>query len=162
MDAGSSLSRRAAVKPSPLAGLGHQALDQRIARAEQDERERQAGRMTDAACSASQPAAQQERDRDQPLDDAQKMRCATGASILPPAVIVSITSEPESDEVTKNTITSTMPMNEVIAASGSGVEHDEQLQLQRSVGERLEPLDDLRDRRCRRTRSSRARRRSTG
>ena len=49
----------------------------------------------------------------------QKTRCGTGASILPPAVIVSITSEPESDEVTKNTITRMMPIVEVIAVSGS-------------------------------------------
>jgi hypothetical protein len=49
----------------------------------------------------------------------QNTRCGTGASTLPPAVIVSITSEPESDEVTKNTITRTMPMKEVIEASGS-------------------------------------------
>jgi beta-ketodecanoyl-[acyl-carrier-protein] synthase len=41
----------------------------------------------------------------------QNTRCGTGASTLPPAVIVSITSEPESDEVTKNTITSTIPMS---------------------------------------------------
>ena len=54
-----------------------------------------------------------------PSKQAQNTRCGTGASILPPAVIVSITSEPESDEVTKNTITSTMAMNEVICCSGS-------------------------------------------
>jgi hypothetical protein len=48
----------------------------------------------------------------------QKMRWTTGASVLPPAVIVSMTSEPESDEVTKKTITSVMPMNDVIAVSG--------------------------------------------
>src|SRR6056297_4083161 len=49
----------------------------------------------------------------------QNTRCETGASTLPPAVIVSITSEPESDEVMKNTITSTMPTKEVISVSGS-------------------------------------------
>jgi hypothetical protein len=47
------------------------------------------------------------------------MRCGTGAWILPPAAMVSITSEPESEEVTKNTITRTMPMKLEIAVSGS-------------------------------------------
>ena len=63
----------------------------------------------------------------------QNTRCGTGASTLPPAVIVSITSEPESDEVTKNTTTSTMPMNEVIVAKRQLLEHLEQLQLQRRI-----------------------------
>src|SRR3989338_1205152 len=49
----------------------------------------------------------------------QNTRCGTGALTLPPAVMVSITSEPESDEVTKNTITSTMPINELSSANGS-------------------------------------------
>src|SRR6056297_1774160 len=49
----------------------------------------------------------------------QNTRCGTGASTLPPAVMVSITSEPESEEVTKNTTTSTMPTKEVISVSGS-------------------------------------------
>ena len=48
----------------------------------------------------------------------QKMRWTIGASSLPPAVIVSITSDPESEEVTKKTITKTMPMHEVTLASG--------------------------------------------
>ena len=51
----------------------------------------------------------------------QKTLCATGASVLPPAVIVSITSEPESDEVTKNTITKMMPNKDVRDANGSGL-----------------------------------------
>ena len=45
-----------------------------------------------------------------PSKIAQKTRWGMGASTLPPAVMVSITSEPESDEVTKNTITRMMPM----------------------------------------------------
>ena len=48
------------------------------------------------------------------------MRCTTGASILPPAVMVSITRDPESDEVTKNTITRMMPMAEVMPVRGNG------------------------------------------
>jgi actin-related protein len=62
----------------------------------------------------------------------QNTRCGTGASTLPPAVIVSITSEPESDEVTKNTITRTMAMNEVICCSGSA-SSIEQLQFERRI-----------------------------
>jgi hypothetical protein len=52
-----------------------------------------------------------------PSKIAQNTRCATGASTWPPAVMVSITSEPESEEVTKNTITSTIARNEVRPAS---------------------------------------------
>ncbi len=63
----------------------------------------------------------------------QNTRCGTGASTLPPAVIVSITSEPESDEVTKNTITRMMPTKEVIAGQRQLAQHLEQLQLQRRV-----------------------------
>jgi hypothetical protein len=59
----------------------------------------------------------------------QKIRWITGASVLPPAVMVSITSEPESDEVTKKTITSVMPMNEVIAVERQRLEHHEERQL---------------------------------
>ena len=44
--------------------------------------------------------------------------CDTGALTLPPAVIVSITKLPESDDVTKKTITSTIPSVEVIAERG--------------------------------------------
>ena len=54
-----------------------------------------------------------------PSNAHQKTRCATGVSSLPPAVIVSITSDPESDDVTKKITTSTMPMNEVTPASGN-------------------------------------------
>ena len=40
---------------------------------------------------------------------AQKALCRIGVSTLPPAVILSITKEPESDEVTKKTNTRIMP-----------------------------------------------------
>ncbi len=56
-----------------------------------------------------------------PSMNAQNTRCALGASTLPPAVMVSITSEPESEDVTKNTITSTMPTKDVIWVSGSSL-----------------------------------------
>ena len=72
------------------------------------------------ACSAASPPPSSSAIATSPSKVAQNTRCATGASTLPPAVIVSITSEPESDEVTKNTSTSTMPISEVMPASGSG------------------------------------------
>ena len=50
---------------------------------------------------------------------AQNTRWGTGASSLPPAVMESITSDPESEEVMKNTSTSTIARKEVIAVSGS-------------------------------------------
>ena len=54
-----------------------------------------------------------------PSNAHQKTRWTTGASSLPPAVIVSMTSEPESEEVTKKTTTSTTPTTDVIPANGS-------------------------------------------
>ena len=54
-----------------------------------------------------------------PSNAHQNTRCTTGASSLPPAVMVSTTSEPESDEVTKKITTSTMAMHDVRPASGS-------------------------------------------
>lgn len=63
-------------------------------------------------------AAEQQGTGDDPSITTQKMRCTTGASTLPPAVIASITSEPESDEVMKNTSTRMMPTAEVRVASG--------------------------------------------
>mgnify|MGYP007130079282 CR=1 FL=1 len=54
-----------------------------------------------------------------PSTIAQNTRWPTGALILPPAVMASITSEPESEDVMKNMMTSTTPMKEVMADSGS-------------------------------------------
>src|SRR5690606_37374797 len=48
-----------------------------------------------------------------PAKMAQNTRGGRGASTLPPADITSMTNDPESDEVTKNTTTSTMARNEV-------------------------------------------------
>ena len=48
----------------------------------------------------------------------QNTRCATGASILPPAVIVSITSEPLSEDVTKKITNSTSEIGAMIEYSG--------------------------------------------
>jgi hypothetical protein len=69
-----------------------------------------------------------------PSKIAQNTRCGTGASILPSAVIVSMTKNPESEYVTKETTTSTMPRKDVIAAS-SRLEHDEQLQFESYIGD---------------------------
>ena len=46
-----------------------------------------------------------------PSNTHQNTRCGTGASTLPPAVIVSITSDPESDEVMKNMWSGTLVSN---------------------------------------------------
>ncbi len=67
------------------------------------------------------------------FEDAPEHALGTGASTLPPAVIVSITSEPESDEVTKNTITSTMPTKRGDLRQRQSVQHREQLQRQVGV-----------------------------
>ena len=53
------------------------------------------------ACSEARPPPISNAMATSPSKVHQNTRCGTGASILPPAVIVSITSEPESDEVTK-------------------------------------------------------------
>ena len=54
-----------------------------------------------------------------PSTDAQNIRCGTGASILPPAVIESITNEPESDDVMKNTNTNKIAINDKILDKGN-------------------------------------------
>jgi hypothetical protein len=77
-----------------------------------------------------------------PSKIAQNTRCGTGASTLPPAVIVSMTKGPESEDVTKETTTRTMPRKDVIAASGR-LEHDEQLQFESCIGDARALFDDL-------------------
>ncbi len=54
-----------------------------------------------------------------PSNAHQNTRWTTGASSLPPAVMVSTTSEPESDDVTKKITTSTMATADVRPARGS-------------------------------------------
>jgi hypothetical protein len=74
-----------------------------------------------AACnapSASAPPPNSSAPAITPSITAQNTRCGVGASTLPPAVMLSITSEPESDEVMKNTSTSTIARNEVMPAIG--------------------------------------------
>ncbi len=48
-----------------------------------------------------------------------KTRCGIGASILPPAVILSITNDPESDDVTKNTKIRITEINDKILPNGN-------------------------------------------
>ncbi len=55
------------------------------------------------ACMASVPLIQSNTAAIAPSAEAQKMRWGTGASSLPPAMMLSITREPESDEVIKKT-----------------------------------------------------------
>ena len=53
------------------------------------------------ALQSVQPPTKQQRDGHQPLKRAPEHPLGHWASILPPAVMVSMTSEPESDDVTK-------------------------------------------------------------
>ena len=71
------------------------------------------------ACSALRPPPSNSTIATAPSKQAQNTRCGTGASTLPPAVMVSMTNEPESDEVTKNTMTKTMAITEVMLLQGS-------------------------------------------
>ena len=74
---------------------------------------------TAMACSATRPPPKISAIATKPSKVHQNTRCGVGASILPPAAIVSITNEPESDEVTKKTITRIMPISDVMPVSGS-------------------------------------------
>ena len=77
---------------------------------------------TAPACKASMacvPPIQSSAAAIAPSTVAQNIRWGTGASILPPAVIESITNDPESDEVIKNTSTRTIAINDQIFESGS-------------------------------------------
>ena len=63
---------------------------------------------------------------------AQNTRWGTGDSNLPPDVRWSTTSEPESEEVTKNEITRMMPTSEVNAGQGERFEQVEHERWPRS------------------------------
>ena len=54
-----------------------------------------------------------------PSIKAHKIRCPTGAFSFPPEVMLSITREPLSDEVTKNTETIKIPIKLVTAGNGN-------------------------------------------
>src|SRR5690554_3766355 len=73
---------------------------------------------TAIACKATRPPPRIRAMATSPSKVHQNTRWGLGELTLPPAEMVSITSEPESDEVTKNTTTSTIPIKEVICASG--------------------------------------------
>src|SRR5690606_17306914 len=63
---------------------------------------------TEPACKAVRPPAINSAAATAPCKVTQNTRCTTGVFSSPPALMLSTTSEPESDEVTKNaTITST-------------------------------------------------------
>src|SRR5690625_6149128 len=65
--------------------------------------------LTAPACSAARaalPPTASSTPATTPSITAQNTRWGTGESVLPPAVMLSMTSEPESDEVMKNTSTS--------------------------------------------------------
>ena len=69
---------------------------------------------TAIACKAPSPPASSSAIATSPSTVHQKTRCGTGEFTFPPEAMVSITSEPESDEVMKNTITRTIPTKRVI------------------------------------------------
>ena len=70
------------------------------------------------ALNASAPPTYNNAIATEPSANAQKTLCTTGASSFPPAVILSITSEPESDDVTKNTITKNIAIKDVKSENG--------------------------------------------
>ena len=63
---------------------------------------------------------------------AQNTRCGLGESSFPPEVRWSTTSDPESDEVTKNEISSRMPTIETKYVHGKALQHHEQGRSPRS------------------------------
>ncbi len=71
-----------------------------------------------ADCSAPRPPASNRPAATTPSMTHQKMRWAVEVSVSPPAAMVSTTSEPESDEVMKNTATRMTASVEVTAGSG--------------------------------------------
>src|SRR5690625_1667652 len=80
--------------------------------------------LTAPACSAARaalPPTASSTPATTPSITAQNTRWGTGESVLPPAVMLSMTSEPEADEVMKNTSTSSTPRMGHIEASGRSV-----------------------------------------
>lgn len=116
--AGLCVQRRVVSGALQCGSLRGEPLPDGDAHAEQHQRERYARGDGGSLQGQRLPPASRSTIATSPSKIAQNTRCGTGASTLPPAVIVSITSEPELDEVTKNTTTRTMPMNDEIAASG--------------------------------------------
>ena len=75
--------------------------------------------LTEAVCMADSPPPTKRAIATAPSIKAHKMRCPTGASSFPPAVMLSITNEPLSDEVTKKTATIKIPKKLVRALKGN-------------------------------------------
>ena len=70
----------------------------------------------EAVCRARSPPPISNTAATKPSNTAQKIRCFTGGFVLPPAVMMSITSEPESDEVIKKVKTTRTASPEVMLA----------------------------------------------
>src|SRR5687768_2786033 len=71
-----------------------------------------------ADCSAASPPVRRSAPPIRPCSAHQKTRWRLLVSVAPPAASVSTTSEPESDEVTKNTATSRTATDDVSAGNG--------------------------------------------
>ena len=74
--------------------------------------------ISEAVCSADRPPARSSAAATTPSVTAQKIRCHTGGSSLPPEVMMSITSEPESDEVTKKVIINKVATSDIRVDQG--------------------------------------------
>ena len=75
--------------------------------------------MIAAVCKAARPPANSSVAATAPSDSAQNMRCQTGGFSAPPELMISMTKEPESEEVTKNVTISIVANAEVIVVNGS-------------------------------------------
>jgi len=75
--------------------------------------------LTEAVCMALRPPPKSSAIATAPSVRAHKIRCPTGASNFPPAVMLSITNEPLFEDVTKNTATMKMPRKLVKAGNGN-------------------------------------------
>ncbi|MOA09827.1 hypothetical protein D3C78_1296820 [compost metagenome] len=69
-------------------------------------------------CSALSPPASSKAMATRPIMPAQKIRCQTGVWSVPPEARVSTTIAPESAEVTKNTTTMAIAINDKILENG--------------------------------------------
>ena len=88
---------------------------------------------TAAACSAARPPPSRSAIATRPSKQAQNTRCASGASTLPPAVMVSITSEPEVGHIYKGKVVKIVDFGAFVNFFGSrdGLVHVSQLAPQR-------------------------------
>ena len=75
--------------------------------------------LTEAVCAAFKPPPRTKAIATAPSVKAQSILCPTGAFNFPPEVILSITKDPLSDEVTKKIETINIPMTLLIPLSGN-------------------------------------------